>query len=85
MLVRIMHRCRLFTQHCNSIRKIRQISKISYSGYGMSVGQNMAWGYGSWDAAIQAWFNEVKDFEFGTGSKNGNAVGHYTQVLILNS
>ena len=45
----------------------------------------MAWGYGSWDAAIQAWFNEVKDFEFGTESKNGNAVGHYTQVLILNS
>ena len=48
------------------------------------MGQNLAWGYGSWDAAIQGWFNEVKYFKFGTGSTaNGKAVGHYTQVFIL--
>ena len=49
-------------------------------GYGISVGQNLAWGYPTWDAAIQGWFDEVVDFQYGVGSINGNAVGHYTQV-----
>ena len=57
----------------------------NYSGYGIYTGQNLAWGYGTWDAAIQGWFNEVKDFQFGTGSTNGKAVGHYTQVHIFSS
>ena len=51
-----------------------------FPGYGIYTGQNLAWGYYSWDSAIQAWFNEVKDFAFGKGSINGKAVGHYTQV-----
>ena len=40
----------------------------------------MAWGHSNWNAAIQAWFDEVHDFGFGVGSTNGKAVGHYTQV-----
>ena len=52
-------------------------------GYGISIGQNLAWGYGTWNAAIQGWFDEEKDFEFGRGSINGKDVGHYTQVPKL--
>lgn len=54
---------------------------IPYKGYGIYTGQNLAWGYGTWSAAIQGWFDEVKDFTYGKGSMNGKAVGHYTQVL----
>ena len=43
------------------------------------MGQNIAWGYGSWDAAVQGWFNEVTDFNFGVEEQDGE-VGHYTQV-----
>ena len=58
------------------------VNNILYfrSGYGIPIGQNLAWGYSNWDAAIQGWFDEVKDFTFGVGSKNGKPVGHYTQV-----
>ena len=55
-------------------------NKLIIVGYGISVGQNLAWGYYSFDAAIQAWFDEVVDFRYGQGSINGKAVGHYTQV-----
>lgn len=34
----------------------------------------------SWSSAIQAWYNEVKNFKYGVGSFNGGVVGHYTQV-----
>lgn len=35
----------------------------------------------SWSDAIQAWYNEEKDFEYGTGAKTrGAVIGHYTQV-----
>lgn len=37
----------------------------------------------SWSDAIQAWYNEVKDFKYGVGAvEEGKAVGHYTQVLL---
>ena len=52
-------------------------------GWGIYNGQNLAWGFWSWDAAIQAWYDEVKDFKFGQGSINGKPVGHYTQVREL--
>lgn len=45
-----------------------------------SVGQNLAAGQRSWDQAIQGWYNEINDFQFGVqGSLS--AVGHYTQVI----
>ncbi|GAB0185361.1 cysteine-rich venom protein kaouthin-2-like [Grus japonensis] len=34
----------------------------------------------SWSYVIQAWYNEEKDFQYGTGAKTqGGVVGHYTQ------
>ena len=34
----------------------------------------------NWNQSIQDWYDEVNHFEFGVGSTNGKAVGHYTQV-----
>jgi len=50
-------------------------------GLGMSVGQNIAWGYSSWDKAIQGWYNEVNEFTYGVGRKTDKSViGHFTQM-----
>ncbi|KAM4521841.1 cysteine-rich secretory protein 2-like isoform 2-T2 [Odontesthes bonariensis] len=35
----------------------------------------------TWSNAIQAWYNEVKNFRYGVGSINGGVVGHCTQVV----
>lgn len=45
-----------------------------------SVGQNLAMGHSSWTAAIDAWHNEVNDFNHG-GSNSLSSVGHYTQMV----
>lgn len=34
----------------------------------------------SWSEAVQAWYDEVKDWRYGVGSVNGGVVGHFTQV-----
>ncbi|PNJ22886.1 CRISP3 isoform 1, partial [Pongo abelii] len=40
----------------------------------------------SWSQAIQSWFDEHNDFDFGVGPKTPNAVvGHYTQVVWYSS
>ncbi|XP_010284631.1 PREDICTED: cysteine-rich venom protein-like, partial [Phaethon lepturus] len=40
----------------------------------------------SWSVVIQAWYNEEKDFEYGTGAKTqGAVIGHYTQMVWYNS
>lgn len=51
------------------------------TGLGIGIGQNLAWGYRSWAAAVKGWYDEVVDFRMGQGSINGKAVGHYTQVV----
>ncbi|NXL46169.1 CRIS2 protein, partial [Podilymbus podiceps] len=40
----------------------------------------------SWSHAIQAWYKEVKNFEYGIGAKPpGAVIGHYTQLIWYNS
>jgi len=51
------------------------------TGLGIGIGQNLAWGYGTWLKSVVGWHSEVKDFQMGVGSINGKAVGHYTQVV----
>ena len=51
---------------------------LPLAGLGISVGQNLAWNYDSWDQAIQTWYDEVKDFHYGYDS--GWGVLHFTQV-----
>uniref|UniRef100_A0A8C8RZF0 ShKT domain-containing protein n=1 Tax=Pelusios castaneus TaxID=367368 RepID=A0A8C8RZF0_9SAUR len=40
----------------------------------------------SWSDAIQAWYSEERDFQYGVGAtRPGAAIGHYTQVVWYNS
>uniref|UniRef100_A0A671VSM2 Cysteine rich secretory protein 3 n=1 Tax=Sparus aurata TaxID=8175 RepID=A0A671VSM2_SPAAU len=39
----------------------------------------------TWSNAIQSWYDEVVDFQYGVGSTNGGVVGHYTQVVWYRS
>ncbi|NXJ82408.1 CRIS3 protein, partial [Trogon melanurus] len=40
----------------------------------------------SWPDVIQSWYDEEKDFEYGTGAKTqGAVIGHYTQVVWYNT
>uniref|UniRef100_A0A8C3MZN4 Uncharacterized protein n=1 Tax=Geospiza parvula TaxID=87175 RepID=A0A8C3MZN4_GEOPR len=40
----------------------------------------------SWSDVLQAWYNEEKNFEYGTGAKpKGAMFGHYTQMVWHNS
>jgi len=48
------------------------------TGLGISVGQNLAWNYDSWETAIQGWYDEVKDFNYG-GYPSG-VTGHFTEM-----
>ncbi|KAK1170318.1 cysteine-rich venom protein TEL1-like [Acipenser oxyrinchus oxyrinchus] len=57
--------------------------KISTSGCGENL--YMSSNANSWDMAVQAWYDEVKDFKYGVGSTNGAVVGHYTQVVWYRS
>ncbi|PVD38927.1 hypothetical protein C0Q70_01552 [Pomacea canaliculata] len=45
------------------------------------IGQNGGFGYSTFADAVQAWFDERKDFLYGKGS-TGGVVGHYTQINV---
>ncbi|KAM3861053.1 cysteine-rich venom protein-like [Diretmus argenteus] len=57
--------------------------KISTSGCGENL--YMANAKNPWSNAVQAWYNEVKDWRYGKGSFNGGEVGHFTQVVWYRS
>ena len=44
------------------------------------AGENLAVGYGSVDAATQAWYDEISLFDQNNGGF-GMSTGHYTQVV----
>lgn len=55
---------------------------------GQPCGENlyMSTAPSSWSDSIQAWFDEEKDFKYGSGATTANAViGHYTQLVWYNS
>ncbi|KAL5014560.1 hypothetical protein ScPMuIL_008830 [Solemya velum] len=54
---------------------------------GMNIGQNVAGGYRSWAATMQAWHDEVKIYQYGRepnsylGPGGLLKIGHYTQIV----
>ncbi|XP_042330693.1 serotriflin-like [Sceloporus undulatus] len=55
---------------------------------GINCGENlyMSSAPASWSKAIQTWYDEVKDFKYGTGATSSKAVvGHFTQVVWYRS
>ncbi|KAM9778236.1 serotriflin-like isoform X2 [Syngnathus typhle] len=57
--------------------------EISTSGCGENL--YMSSYKNSWSNAIQAWYDEVKDWRYGVGSVNGRVVGHFTQIVWYRS
>ncbi|KAL9543690.1 hypothetical protein MBANPS3_007994 [Mucor bainieri] len=54
--------------------------------YGHNVmrgtGQNIAYGYPSMKAVVDAWYNEVSNYNYASGQAlNGKVTGHFTQVV----
>lgn len=57
------------------------LSTFLFSGEPCGENLYMSTAPSSWSDSIQAWYNEEKDFKYGTGATTANAViGHYTQV-----
>ncbi|XP_050398410.2 cysteine-rich venom protein Mr30 [Patella vulgata] len=57
------------------------LARTAVSLQNISIGQNMGGGYDSFATCMNGWHKEVADYKFGTGSINGKAVGHYTQIV----
>ncbi|CAJ1076986.1 cysteine-rich secretory protein 2-like [Xyrichtys novacula] len=57
--------------------------RISSSGCGENI--YMSDHKDSWSHAIQAWYNEFDNWQYGSGSINGKPVGHFTQVVWYRS
>lgn len=52
------------------------------------VGENLAWGFLSIEAAVQAWADEEESYQYdvtGSDSSDGGVVGHYTQIIWRNT
>ena len=56
--------------------------------YGDYTGENLYWSWSSGElkisgsAAVDTWYDEIKDYDFEKGcSKNGGVVGHFTQLV----
>jgi uncharacterized protein YkwD len=47
-------------------------------------GENMAWGYRTWDQAVAAWYREVEAYDFDKPGFNGGT-GHFTQLVWRDS
>ncbi|KAI8094776.1 pathogenesis-related protein PRB1-2-like protein, partial [Thamnidium elegans] len=48
----------------------------------VSTGQNIGMGYTSMEAAVDAWYDEVSNYDFNSGaSSNGQEILHFTQVV----
>jgi uncharacterized protein YkwD len=44
------------------------------------VGENLAWGFDSLSAAVEAWYNEVQAYDFSKRGFSGST-GHFTQLV----
>ena len=57
--------------------------------HGKWMGENLYWiwnGYPTGYDPVDAWYDEIKDYDFQTHkSKNGNQVGHFTQLIWKDS
>ncbi|KAM3602718.1 uncharacterized protein V6R79_009526 [Siganus canaliculatus] len=68
---------------CSMNHSPKSARTIRSSGCGENL--YMASWKNSWSNAIQAWYDEIKDWRYGVGSINGGVVGHFTQVVWYRS
>lgn len=75
------------------IERLLQEAWVEYihflTAIGMSIGQNVAGGYRSWEQAVQMWWDEIDMWTYGVdpdsylGPGGWKKIGHFTQVHIL--
>ena len=64
-------------EHSNNDFKGDYMGENLFTCYGMKLTGKLM---------TQEWYNEIKDYDFATGkSVNGNAIGHFTQVVWIGS
>ena len=64
-------------EHSNADFKGDYMGENLFTCYGMKLTGKLM---------TQEWYNEIKDYDFATGqSVNGNAIGHFTQVVWIGS
>ncbi|XP_062267989.1 serotriflin-like [Platichthys flesus] len=68
---------------CSMKHSHKSARTISTSGCGENL--YMSSSKNSWSDAIQAWYDEVKDYQYGVGAINSGMIGHYTQVVWYRS
>lgn len=61
-------------------RRLKRVYLLLSAASGCGENLYMASYMNSWSNAVQAWYDEVKDWRYGVGSINGGVVGHFTQV-----
>ena len=71
----------------NLLKQVRPLCLSSISaGYGILIGQNYAYGYPTWKEAIEVWYDEVNDYEYGRPDQDfyySVLITHYTQVSTI--
>ncbi|KAJ8269849.1 hypothetical protein GJAV_G00107520 [Gymnothorax javanicus] len=68
---------------CSLAHSTASQRKISTSGCGENIYESST--PDSWTSAIHSWADEVNNYQYGDGSKNGAVVGHYTQLVWYRS
>ena len=78
--------CEIAQKYAEELAKknIMQHSHAKFKGIA-SMGENLYWCSGfkpTGDMGVTSWYDEIHDYDFKTGkTKNGKAVGHFTQVV----
>ena len=56
--------------------------------YGQWMGENLYWITGKYPTGedpVDAWYNEISDYDFNTHTSKGGKIGHFTQLIWKNS
>uniref|UniRef100_UPI0037E7B488 cysteine-rich secretory protein 2-like n=1 Tax=Semicossyphus pulcher TaxID=241346 RepID=UPI0037E7B488 len=72
-----------WAEKCSMLHSTYNQRKISTSGCGENL--YMSSHKQTWTHAVNAWYAEVKNWNYTIGSTNGLAVGHFTQVIWYRS
>ena len=94
-IYRACHNAQPLLPNCEIMEISQNYAEIMPNGhsgtefYGQWMGENLYWVSGKYPTGedpVDAWYNEIKDYDFNTHtSKNGKKVGHFTQLIWQNS
>ncbi|XP_066914606.1 venom allergen 5-like isoform X2 [Clytia hemisphaerica] len=80
---KLADRSQTFAEYLSANNKFEHDS-FRRNGFSSSIGENIYKSSSSSrtsENAVTAWYNEIKNYNFGTGDTKGGAIGHFTQVV----